>query len=136
MALSYVITALDDSSDPGGWSMNGINLSGKPGMVHPMQMPPVRTTADPRHPAPLSHIALHHRPPASELHDAQSRTVLIRKLALLIVSAAVAAFMQRLPKEPGWAQRFVERDHGRPVHGLMQQVEQRLHEVIGLHRTS
>ena len=25
---------------PGGTSMNGMNLSGKPGMVQPMQMPP------------------------------------------------------------------------------------------------
>jgi hypothetical protein len=25
---------------PGGSSMNGMNLSGKPGIVHPMQMPP------------------------------------------------------------------------------------------------
>ena len=25
---------------PGGSSMNGMNLSGKPGMVQPMQMPP------------------------------------------------------------------------------------------------
>src|ERR1700733_7874722 len=25
---------------PGGSSMNGMNLSGKPGMVHPMQIPP------------------------------------------------------------------------------------------------
>ena len=25
---------------PGGSSINGMNLSGKPGMVHPMQIPP------------------------------------------------------------------------------------------------
>ena len=30
----------DDSPPPGGWSMNGMNLSGKPGIVQPMQMPP------------------------------------------------------------------------------------------------
>ena len=29
-----------DSLAPGGSSMNGMNLSGKPGMVQPMQMPP------------------------------------------------------------------------------------------------
>ena len=29
-----------DSFPPGGSSMNGMNLSGKPGMVQPMQMPP------------------------------------------------------------------------------------------------
>ena len=30
----------DDSLAPGGSSMNGMNLSGNPGMVQPMQMPP------------------------------------------------------------------------------------------------
>src|SRR6185503_3600145 len=40
MALPYVMTACDESSDPGGWSMNGMNLSGKPGIVQPMQIPP------------------------------------------------------------------------------------------------
>ena len=29
-----------ESLAPGGSSMNGMNLSGKPGMVQPMQMPP------------------------------------------------------------------------------------------------
>jgi len=32
--------ALADTRAPGGSSMNGMNLSGKPGMVQPMQMPP------------------------------------------------------------------------------------------------
>ncbi len=31
---------MDDRTPPGGSSMNGMNLSGKPGMVQPMQMPP------------------------------------------------------------------------------------------------
>ena len=31
---------LEESVPPGGSSMNGMNLSGKPGIVHPMQMPP------------------------------------------------------------------------------------------------
>ena len=39
---------------PGGSSMNGMNLSGKPGMVHPMQMPP--TLGQP--PTPLIHPRL------------------------------------------------------------------------------
>ena len=29
-----------DTLPPGGSSMNGMNLSGNPGMVQPMQMPP------------------------------------------------------------------------------------------------
>jgi hypothetical protein len=40
MALPYVATALADNSEPGGWFMKGINLSGNPGIVHPMQIPP------------------------------------------------------------------------------------------------
>src|SRR6478672_7390176 len=40
MAEPYSPTALVDSLPPGGSSMNGMNLSGNPGMVQPMQMPP------------------------------------------------------------------------------------------------
>src|SRR5690349_506718 len=36
----YRPIALVESRPPGGSSMNGMNLSGKPGMVQPMQMPP------------------------------------------------------------------------------------------------
>ena len=35
--------------DPGGSSMNAMNLSGKPGIVHPMQIPP--TLGQPPRPA-------------------------------------------------------------------------------------
>ena len=53
---------------PGGSSMNGMNLSGKPGMVQPMQMPP--TLGHPPMPAiqpRLGDVAIHHRAPAAEL---------------------------------------------------------------------
>src|SRR5579875_1542992 len=36
----YKPDAVVDTLPPGGSSMNGMNLSGKPGMVQPMQMPP------------------------------------------------------------------------------------------------
>ena len=36
----YKATALVESFAPGGSSMNGMNLSGKPGIVQPMQIPP------------------------------------------------------------------------------------------------
>jgi len=39
-AVPYSPTAVVDIFAPGGSSMNGMNLSGKPGMVQPMQMPP------------------------------------------------------------------------------------------------
>src|SRR5271165_2695334 len=32
--------AVEERLEPGGASMNGMNLSGNPGMVQPMQMPP------------------------------------------------------------------------------------------------
>ena len=53
---------------PGGSSMNGMNLSGKPGMVHPMQMPP--TFGHP--PMPAIHprfgtLQLTYRSPAANL---------------------------------------------------------------------
>eukprot|EP01133_Synstelium_polycarpum_P027526 gene27525-33231_t len=34
----YIPTALVESLPPGGSSMNGMNLSGNPGIVHPMQI--------------------------------------------------------------------------------------------------
>ncbi len=43
-----------DTWAPGGSSMNGMNLSGKPGMVQPMQIPP--TLGQP--PTPLIHPRL------------------------------------------------------------------------------
>src|SRR5580704_8832984 len=40
MARPYAPTAVEETLAPGGSSIKGMNLSGKPGMVHPMQMPP------------------------------------------------------------------------------------------------
>src|SRR5215471_10540834 len=39
-ARPYATTADVDIFAPGGSSMNGMNLSGKPGIVQPIQMPP------------------------------------------------------------------------------------------------
>jgi hypothetical protein len=36
----YVTATVDDNVAPGGWSMNGMNLSGNPGIVQAMQIPP------------------------------------------------------------------------------------------------
>src|SRR6476620_6513757 len=36
----YALLAIVETRAPGGSSMNGMNLSGKPGIVQPMQMPP------------------------------------------------------------------------------------------------
>jgi hypothetical protein len=111
--------------------MKGMNLSGNPGMVQPMQIPP--TLGQP--PIPLVqrrlHSALHHRPPASQLHDALARAVLAGKFGLLIVSAAIAALMYRLAEKPGRPKGIVQRNHGRASSRLMQQVEQRLGHLVG-----
>ena len=40
MILPYMLIRPDERMPPGGSSMNGMNLSGKPGMVQPMQIPP------------------------------------------------------------------------------------------------
>ena len=97
-------SAVDDSCAPGGSSMNGMNLSGKPGMVQPMQMPP--TLGQPPMPAiqpRLGDVAVDHRPPAAELHEALGRAVLVGEVALLVVAAAVAAFVDGLAEQPGRA---------------------------------
>ena len=73
----------------------------------------VRATADPAHPSALADIALHHRTPASQLHDAESATILLGKFRLFVVAAAVAAFVNRLAEQPGGPQRLIERNHRR-----------------------
>src|ERR1700730_13199694 len=40
MTVPYMPLAVVETVAPGGLSMNGMNLSGKPGIVHAMQMPP------------------------------------------------------------------------------------------------
>ena len=76
MSAAIRLDRFDDKSAPGGSSMNGMNLSGKPGMVQPMQMPP--TLGQPPMPAiqpRLGTLQLHDRTPAAELDDALGRAV-------------------------------------------------------------
>src|ERR1700742_1208122 len=51
--------------------------------------PHIWTTTDTGHPSAFTHVALHHRPPASQLYDAQWRSVLLSKLTLLILAATI-----------------------------------------------
>ena len=67
----------------------------------------VRAAADARHPAALADVALHDRAPASQLDDAERRAVFVGELRLLVVAAAVAAFVHRLPEQPRRPQRLV-----------------------------
>ena len=88
-------------SAPGGSSMNGMNLSGKPGMVQPMQMPPTLGQPPmPRHPAALGNVAVDHRSPAADLDDALGRAVFLGEIALLVIAGAVAAFVHGLAEQP------------------------------------
>src|SRR5580692_7741376 len=68
----YSPDAVVETLPPGGSSMNGMNLSGNPGMVHPMQMPPtlgqppipaiqprlgtLQLTTGPQHPSFTMHL--------------------------------------------------------------------------------
>ena len=116
-----------ESLPPGGSSMNGMNLSGKPGIVQPMQMPAdVGAAADAVDPAPLGHVALHDRAPAAQLDDALRRAVLGGEVALLVVAGAVAALVHGPAEQPGRPQRLVERDHRRLAGRLVEQVGDRL----------
>ena len=90
-----------DSLPPGGSSMNGMNLSGKPGMVQPMQMPP--TFGQPPMPAiqpRFGTLQFTTGPQQPELDDALGRAVLGGEVALLVVAGAVAAFVDRLAEQP------------------------------------
>ena len=40
ISAPYAFVPIDEIEPPGGASMKGMNLSGKPGIVQPMQMPP------------------------------------------------------------------------------------------------
>src|SRR5580704_1022759 len=68
----------------------------------------VRTTADSTHPSTLAHVALHHRPPTAEFYDALARSVFVAEFRLLVVTAAVAALMDRLAEKRFWTQRLIE----------------------------
>src|SRR5580704_10007190 len=96
----------------------------------------VGAASDSRHPAALRNVAVHHRPPASQLHDALGRTVHFGEITLLVIAGAIAAFVNRLAEQPRRAQLIVERNHGRKSRHLIEQVEDGLHKVVGLHRAS
>src|SRR5580700_9341894 len=51
----------------------------------------VGAPADSGHPSPFGYVAVHHGPPASQLHDALGRAVHFGKITLLVVTGAIAA---------------------------------------------
>src|SRR5207248_3999712 len=70
----------------------GHELVGEAGHGAPDADPPdVRAAADAIDPSPLGDVALHHRPPTPQLHQALGRSVLRGELALLVVAGPVAS---------------------------------------------
>ena len=104
MVLPYSPTAFVESLPPGGSSMNGMNLSGKPGIVQPMQMPP--TFGQP--PTPLIqprlgtlHFTAGPQQPSLTMHF--GRAVLGGEVALLVVAGPVAALVHGVRRTARWA---------------------------------
>ena len=117
--------------------MNGMNLSGKPGIVQPMQMPP--TFGQP--PTPLIqprlgtlHFTTGPQQPSFTMHFGEPYSV--GEVALLVVAGAVAALVHGRAEQPLRPQRVVERDHRRLAGRLVQQVEDRLGQVVGVRRAA
>src|SRR6478609_6737121 len=60
----------------------------------------VRAAADTVDPAALGHVAVDHRSPAAQLHQALGRAVLLGEVALLVVPRAVAALVHGPAEQP------------------------------------
>src|SRR5438309_4573749 len=71
----------------------------------------VGAAADAVDPPPLRDVALHHRPPAAQLHQALGGAVLGGELALLVVAGPVATLVHGGAEQPLRAEGLVERDH-------------------------
>src|SRR6516225_11488171 len=67
----------------------------------------VGAPANAGHPAPLGHVAVNHRAPATQLDDAPGRTVSFGEVALLVVASAIAPLVDGLPEQPRGSQLVV-----------------------------
>ena len=124
-ARPYIRTAAEDNFAPGGSSIKGMNLSGKPRhRAADANAADVGASSNTAHPAPFADVATHDRSPASELHNARWFAISSGKITLLVIAPAVAAFMHRLGEEPPRTQRFIQRNHGSVAGSLAQQVIQ------------
>ena len=118
--------------------MNGMYLSGKPGIVQAMQMPP--TFGQP--PMPFTqprtgHVALDDRALAAELDQAAVvGAVLGREVALLVEAGAVAALVHRAAEQPLRPQLVVELGRRREAAQVQDEVQQRLGHVVRLRRAA
>src|SRR6185503_14481761 len=122
--------------EPGGSSMNGMNLSGNPGIVQPMQMPHVRTATDTCHPTAFRNVAVNNWSPASQLHDAFRRAIHSCEVTFFVITAAIASLVDRLSKQPRRPASLVEWNHRCESRGNVKQVKHRFHKVVRLDRTT
>src|SRR3984893_2450980 len=83
----------------------------------------VWAAADSSHPSALSDIALHHRTPAAQLHNAGRRSIFFRELGLLVIAPAIASFVHRCSKEPCRTQGIVQRNHRGSLRRHVEQIE-------------
>src|SRR6478735_10189633 len=96
----------------------------------------VRAAADPVDPPALRDVALDHRSPAAELDDALGRAVLRSEVALFVVPGPVAALVDRRAEQPRRPQLVVQRDHRSLAGDLVQQVDERLAQVVAVGRAA
>src|ERR671912_878886 len=96
----------------------------------------VGAAADAVEPAPLGDVALHHRTPAADLDQALGRAVLGGEVALLVVAGPVAALVHGHAEQPGGPQSLVQGDHRGLAGRLVEQVQDRLGQVVGLDRAA
>src|SRR6478752_3274663 len=96
----------------------------------------VGAAADPVDPAALRDVALDHRSPAAQLDDALGRAVLRSEVALFVVPGPVAALVDRRAEQPRRPQLVVQRDHRSLAGDLVQQVDERLAQVVAVGRAA
>src|ERR1043166_1180346 len=96
----------------------------------------VRTAADSSHPSPLTDVTLNDRPPTSLFDYARFVTITLGEIGLLVITAAITAFVHRCGEKPLRAKRLIERDHRRITRCLEEQIEQRLSQIIRLNGTT
>src|SRR5579872_1672351 len=96
----------------------------------------VGATANSSHPSTFGDIAVHYGSPASEFHNALRRTVHLSEIALLVVTGSVTTVVHGGTEEPGRTQLVIQRNHRSQTRDLIEEVQHRLHKVVGLHRTS
>src|SRR5579871_2515734 len=71
----------------------------------------IRAPSDSCHPPALGHVAVDHRSPASEFHNALRRTVHLSEIALLVVTGSVTTVVHGGTEEPGRTQLVIQRNH-------------------------